>query len=411
MKASVASKNEAEKSDKCFDLNAVQSAIKEEELDGWLFYFFHDNDPLALSILNLTQGHFTRRWFYLVPKSGEPVKIVHRIEMDALDSLPGEKRVYLGWKQLESVLKEVLGHFKEVAMQYSPMNHIPYVSRVDSGIVELVRSCGPAISTSANLVQKFEAVWSDEQLKSHVKAAENLRNFVFAAFRFIKERINAGKSVNEYEVQQFICKLYEENGMVTSSPPIVAVNAHSGLPHYQPNKDSFSEIKKGDFVLLDIWAKQNEPHNAIYADITWTGFVGESVPQKYVDIFEVVRGARDAALAFVSEKVSSKSIVHGYQVDDVSRNYITERGYGDKFVHRTGHSICTEVHANGANIDNLETKDEREIISHTGFSIEPGVYLEEFGVRSEIDAYVSDDEVLVFGQPIQTEIIPILSLK
>lgn len=410
MKASVASKGEAV-SEKHFDLESVQAAIKDEEIDGWLFYFFHDNDPLALSILNLTQGHFTRRWFYLVPKSGEPVKIVHRIEMDALDSLPGEKRVYLGWKQLESVLKEVLGNFKEVAMQYSPMNHIPYVSRVDSGIVELVRSCGPSVATSANLVQKFEAVWSDEQLKSHVKAAENLRRFVFAAFKFIKERINSGKSVNEYEVQQYICKLYEENGMITSSPPIVAVNAHSGLPHYQPNKDSFSEIKKGDFVLLDIWAKQSTPNDAIYADITWTGFVGDTVPQKYVDIFEVVRGARDAALSFVSEKVSSKCVVHGYQVDDVSRNYITERGYGDKFVHRTGHSICTEVHANGANIDNLETKDEREIISHTGFSIEPGVYLDEFGVRSEIDAYVSDDEVLVFGQPIQTEIVAILSLE
>ena len=409
MKASVA--NEAAKGEEHFDLAAVQSAIKDEDLDGWLFYFFHDNDPLALSILNLTEGHFTRRWFYFVPKSGQPVKIVHRIEMDALDSLPGEKRVYLGWKQLESVLKEALGNFKEVAMQYSPMNHIPYVSRVDSGIVELVRSCGPSVATSANLVQKFEAVWSKEQLESHVKAAENLRKFVFAAFQFIKERINAGKPVNEYEVQQYICELYEENDMITSSPPIVAVNAHSGLPHYQPNKDTFSQIEKGYFALLDIWAKLKAPHNAIYADITWTGFVGESVPQKYVDIFEVVRGARDAALAFVSEKVGAKSIVHGYQVDDVSRNYITERGYGDKFVHRTGHSICTEVHANGANIDNLETKDEREIIAHTGFSIEPGVYLDEFGVRSEIDAYVGDDEVLVFGQPIQTEIIPILSLE
>ncbi|MCC7527938.1 MAG: aminopeptidase P family protein [Candidatus Melainabacteria bacterium] len=411
MKASVAKKSEGAKGQSQFDLKSVQAAIKEEELDGWLFYFFHDNDPLSLSILKLEGGHFTRRWFYFVPKAGEPVKIVHRIEMDALDFLPGEKRVYLGWKQLESVLKETLGGVKEVAMQYSPMNHIPYVARVDSGIVELVRSAGAEVCTSANLVQKFEAVWNDEQLKSHVIAAENLRKFIFAAFRFIKERINTGKSVNEYEVQQFICKLYEEHGMITSSPPIVAVNSHSGLPHYQPNKDSYSEITKGDFVLLDIWAKQDTPHNAIYADITWTGFVGDVVPQKYVDIFEVVRGARDAALAYVSERIGSKNVVHGYQVDDVSRNYITERGYGDRFVHRTGHSICTEVHANGANIDNLETKDEREIIAHTGFSIEPGVYLEEFGVRSEIDAYVGDNEVLVFGQPIQTEIIPILGLE
>ncbi len=410
MKASVAKKSDASKGQNEFDLKAVQAAIKEEDLDGWLFYFFHDNDPLSLSILKLEGGHFTRRWFYFVPQTGEPIKIVHRIEMDALDSLPGEKRVYLGWKQLESVLKETLSGVKEVAMQYSPMNHIPYVSRVDSGIVELVRSAGCEVSTSANLVQKFEAVWNDEQLKSHVVAAENLRKFIFSAFRFIKERIDADKPVNEYEVQQHICKLYEDHGMVTSSPPIVAVNAHSGLPHYQPNKDSFSPINKGDFVLLDIWAKQNTPHNAIYADITWTGYVGDSVPQKYIDIFEVVRGARDAGLAYVSERISGKHVVHGYQVDDVTRNYITERGYGDKFVHRTGHSICTEVHANGANIDNLETKDEREIIAHTGFSIEPGVYLEEFGVRSEIDAYVGDDEVLVFGQPIQTEIIAILAL-
>lgn len=411
MKASVAKKIESAENSKRFALDAVQKAIAEEDLDGWLFYYFHGNDPLAISILNLGLGHFTRRWFYFVPKVGEPVKIVHRIEMDALDSLPGEKRVYLGWKQLESVLKEVLGGVKEVAMQYSPMNHIPYVSRVDSGIVELVRSAGTEVSTSANLVQKFEAVWSDDQLKSHVKAAENLRSFIFSAFKFIKERIDSGKTVNEYEVQQYICKLYEENDMVTSSPPIVAVNEHSGLPHYQPSKDSFSEIKRGDFVLLDIWAKQNTPHNAVYADITWTGFVGETVPQKYIDIFEVVRGARDAALAYVSERIAGKNVVHGYQVDDVSRNYIAERGYGDQFVHRTGHSICTEVHANGANIDNLETKDEREIIAHTGFSIEPGVYLEEFGVRSEIDAYVSDKEVLVFGQPIQTDVIAILALK
>ncbi|MBC8000797.1 MAG: aminopeptidase P family protein [Leptolyngbya sp.] len=393
-----------------FDLEAVQAAIREEELDGWLFYYFHDNDPLALSILHLHGGHFTRRWFYYIPKSGTPIKIVHRIEMNALDSLPGEKRVYLGWKELETVLKAVLEPVDSVAMQYSPLNHIPYISRVDGGMIDLVRSANVEVFTSADLVQKFEAVWSDEQLKSHVIAAENLREIVFLAFKFIKDRIKTGKSVNEYEVQQFISQQYESRGMTTSSPCIVAVNEHSGSPHYQPNKDSFSEIKENDFVLLDIWAKQKTPHNAVYADITWTGFVGETVPDKYVKIFDIVRGARDAALAFVSQKISDSDIVHGYQVDDVSREYITQRGYGDKFVHRTGHSICTEVHANGANIDNLETKDEREIIAHTGFSIEPGVYLDEFGVRSEIDAYVGAGEVLVFGQPIQTEVIPILTL-
>lgn len=393
-----------------FDLEAVQAAIREEELDGWLFYYFHENDPLALSILHLYGGHFTRRWFYYVPKVGNPIKIVHRIEMNALDSLPGEKRVYLGWKELESVLKSVLEPVQSVAMQYSPLNHIPYVSRVDGGIIDLVRSSNVEVFTSADLVQKFEAVWSDEQLKSHVIAAENLREIVFLAFKMIRDRIKAGKTVNEYEVQQFISSEYERRDMTTSSPCIVAVNEHSGSPHYQPNENSYSEIKENDFVLLDIWAKQKTPHNAVYADITWTGFVGETVPEKYVKIFDIVRGARDAALAFVSQKISERDLVHGYQVDDVSRGYIAERGYGEKFVHRTGHSICTEVHANGANIDNLETKDEREIIAHTGFSIEPGVYLEEFGVRSEIDAYVGEGEVLVFGQPIQTEVIPILAL-
>lgn len=391
------------------DIQAIQSRLKEEEVDAWLFYYFHENDPLALRILGLADGHFfSRRWFYLIPRSGSPVKIVHRIEPSALDSLPGESNVYLGWKELESTLSSVLSQYKKVAMQYSPRNHVPYVSRVDAGMIDLVRSLGVEVVSSANLVQRFEAVWTDGQLKTHVYAAEKLREIIFAAFAEMKKRAKAGERFTEYDIQQFIMREYERHGLTTSSPPIVAVNAHSGSPHYQPTKDRHSEIKEGDFVLLDIWAKKAEPKDAVYADITWTGFMGSSVPDKYTKIFDIVRGARDAALAFVSERMREGALVFGWQVDDVARNFITDKGHGKDFVHRTGHSIGLEVHANGANIDNLETREERELIAHTAFSIEPGVYLAEFGVRSEIDAYVGDGEVLVFGQPIQTEIIPIL---
>lgn len=392
-----------------FDLPAIQEALREEQVDGWLFYFFHDNDDLALRILKLAGGHFTRRWFYFIPAQGVPRKLVHRIEENALDSLPGEKIVYLGWKQLEQQLEKLAAGSKRVAMQYSPRNAVPYISRVDAGTMELLRAIGVDVVSSADLVSRFEAVWSKEQLSTHIKACENLKSIVFDSFALIKSTLTQQKSINEYEVQQFIWRRYEELGMTSNSPCIVAVNSHSGMPHYQPDAGNFSDIKIGDFVLIDLWAKLKEPCNACYADITWTGFVGDTVPAEHRKIFDIVAAGRDAALQLVRDRVSAGEKLYGWEVDDAARNSIIGNGYGDYFIHRTGHSIGLEVHANGANMDNLETKEERKILPNTCFSIEPGVYLNEFGVRSEIDVFVGEGEVIVAASPIQTEIIPILA--
>jgi Xaa-Pro dipeptidase len=397
---------------KKFHVPSVQKELSAQNLDGWLFYYFHENDPLALRILGLDQGeHFySRRWFYFVPANGEPTKLVHRIEPGALDALPGEKELYIGWKQLEDKLALMLNGATRVALQYSPRCAVPYVSKVDAGLMDILRSLEKEPVSSGDLIQKFESVWSSQQLATHIEAGTILRKTVFEAFNEIKSKLEADVEVNEYQIQQFILQRFEDHGMTTNSPPIVAVNAHSGSPHYQPNIDSHAPIKLGDFVLLDIWAKKKLPVDAIYADITWTGYVGSTVPERFEEIFQIVRGARDAGLEKVRQSVAEKKVLHGWEVDDATRNYIVEKGFGDYFVHRTGHSIGMEVHGNGANIDNLETKDERQLIANTGFSIEPGVYLEEFGVRSEIDVFIGESEVIVAGQPIQTTVIPIMSL-
>ncbi|MBX3075061.1 M24 family metallopeptidase [Candidatus Obscuribacterales bacterium] len=390
-------------------IERIQEQLRSESIDGWLFYYFKNNDPIALSILGMTEGHMTRRWFYYVPAKGEPVKLVHGIELDVLDALPGTKEVYVGWKQLEQKLGDILTDAKSIAMQYSPKNAVPYVSRVDAGTIELIRSLGKNVVTSGNLVQAFEASWSEAQLQTHIYAVESLRKIVFEAFAEVKRLINKGEAVNEYDIQQFIMGRFDHYEMTTYSPPIVAVNGHSGLPHYQPSKEEHAPIKKGDFLLLDIWAKRRDVRDAIYGDITWTGYVGTEVPTEFVKIFDIVKGARDAALDHVKDAVAKGEVLHGWQVDEVARTYIRERGYADYFIHRTGHSIGTEVHGNGANLDNLETKDERVLIYKHGFSIEPGVYLKEFGVRSEIDVYIEEGKTLVAGGPIQEKIIPILA--
>lgn len=394
------------------DIAAIQKALAEENVDAWLFYYFHENDPLAIRILNLDpNGHFTRRWFYLIPREGQPRKLVHRIEDTALDTLPGEKQVYLGWRQLEELLKTTVGSCKKIAMQYSPRNAVPYISRVDAGTLELVRGCGAEVVTAADLVSRFEAVWTEEQLATHITACTNLKNIVFEAFQKIKSTLSNGEKINEYQVQEFIWQRFEELGMTSNSRPIVAVNEHSGMPHYQPDEKNFSPINDGDFVLIDLWAKLKEPHNATYADITWTGFVGKTVPDKYKEIFAVVSGGRDAALSLVRERVDKGEALFGWEVDDAARKFISDKGFGDYFIHRTGHSIGLEVHANGANMDNLETREERKVLPNTCFSIEPGVYLKEFGIRSEIDVYVGNGKVVVAASPIQEEVIPIMSLN
>jgi len=384
-------------------LSDMQDALRREGVDGWLFCDFRGSDPLASRILGLDPGQIsTRRWYYYIPTTGDPVGIVSSVEPHRLDSLPGKKRVFLSWQQLHAALAEMLQGARQVAMQYSPGNAIPYVSRVDAGTIELVRQLGVEVVSAADLVQRFEAVWSAEQWQSHLRAAKGVRETVDEAFAYIRQQT----PVSEYAVQQFILQRFADRGLVANHPPIVAINAHSADPHFEPTPDS-GLIRPGDFVLIDLWAKEPE---GVYADYTWTGFMGKEVPERYQRIFTLVRDARDAAIAFVKERISREQSFHGYEVDAAARKVITDAGYGDYFVHRTGHSIGEEVHGNGANMDGLETRDERSVLPGTCFSIEPGIYLtDEFGVRSEINIYITEREAIVTGTPMQTEIVPILA--
>src|SRR5205085_7109221 len=330
-----------------------------------------------------------------------------------LDALPGRKLEYSSWKEQHEELRQCLtsGNKKpRIAMQYSPMNDIPYISRVDAGTIELIRSFGVEVVTSAELVQQFEAVLSPEQKQSHVEASDKLHRVLMEAFGEIGRNIRTEKSISEYDIQQFIVRRLDEEGM-TREDGIVAVNANAANPHYFPTKESAAPIKRGDFVLLDIVSKLRQP-GAICTDQTWTGFVGDTVPEEYVRIFNIVREARDAATEFVRKNIREGKRIHGAEVDDVSRGVIKRAGYGEQFTHRTGHSIGEECHGNGVNIDNFETRDSRFITAGVLFSIEPGIYLEgKFGVRSEIDVYVGDKDIDVTGQPIQTEIVPILKAQ
>ena len=388
----------------------IQQALQAAgDLGGWLFYDFRGSDPLAYRILKLGPGkHVTRRWYYWVPATGVPTKLLHRIEPHTLEELPGVDRFYVGWQEQQRQLREILRGAGRIAMQYSPLNAVPYLSRIDAGTIELIRSFGVEVATSADLVQRFEAMWDDRQLASHREAVEGLRAIVTETFAHVAERIRAGAGLSEYDVQQFILARMKVRGLVTGSAPIAAVNAHSADPHYTPSSQGSASVKEGDLLLIDLWAKKPES-GSVYGDITWTGYVGTEVPDRHRRIFELVRDARDAALAFARDRVRQGAFPCGWEVDDVCRAVIREAGYGDHFLHRTGHSIGEEVHGNGANIDNLETQDTRRLIPRTCFSIEPGVYLPgDFGIRSELDAYVSDRDVLVFGQPLQMELIPIL---
>jgi Xaa-Pro aminopeptidase len=395
-------------------IDKIQQALKEANLDGWLFYSFRDSDPIAANILGMpTEGHLaTRRWFYYVPQSGDPTRILHSIERAVLDHLPGKKLIYLPWQQLHSHLKNTLtasSAHPRVAMQYSAEAAIPYLSRVDAGTVELIRSFGVEIVSSADLVQRFESAWGDEQLAMHDEAARGLYESVASAFAEIGKRINAGTPTTEYDIQQYILNCFTERGMFSKDPPIVAVNGNSAMPHYGPTAEHHSPINKGDFVLIDLWAKLDRP-NSVYADITWTSFVGDRVPDEVTKVFNVVRDGRDAATEYVKEAFAAGRTIYGWQVDDVCRDVIQKAGYGEYFIHRTGHNIHTEVHGNGANIDNLETKDDRVLIPRTCFSIEPGIYLEgKFGVRSEIDVYVGEREARVTGGEPQKEVVAILA--
>jgi Xaa-Pro dipeptidase len=392
-------------------IREIQDALESaRELDGWLFYDFRGSDPLAYRVLRLDPTrHVTRRWYYFVPKSGRPMKLLHRIEPHALDELPGDVILYVSWQEQRSALSRLLTGVERLAMQYSPMNAVPYISRVDAGTIELVRSLGVEVVTSADLVQQFEAVMDERQLASHREATEALRRIVDETFVHIGEHVTHSQPLTEYDIQQFILHRIRTYGLTTATPPIAALNAHSADPHYSPTAHNPTAIRSGDLVLIDLWAKRSEP-GSVYGDITWTGFVGNTAPARQAEIFNIVRAARDAALKFVQDRVQGNDFPCGWEVDEVCRNVIREAGYAAHFLHRTGHSIGEEVHGNGANIDNLETQDGRRLMPRTCFSIEPGIYLPgEFGIRSELDVYVSHRETVVFGQPLQTCIVPILA--
>jgi Xaa-Pro dipeptidase len=389
------------------DINAIQSELRASKTDGWLFYDHHHRDPIAGHVLGLGNGMVTRRWFYFLPSRGEPRKLVHRIESGMLDSLPGTKSVYSGWEELHKSLKRLLGRSKTIAMQYSPQNNIPYIGLVDAGTVELIRRMGKKVVSSADLVQKFEAAWSAEQLASHLEAGKLVDRITQGAFHRAAEFVRGKKDLTEYELQQWILGQFRAHGLVSDDPPIVAVGPHSGDPHYEPRKDAPTPIREGDLLLLDIWAKLARP-GSVYYDITWVGFLGPRVPAPCARIFGIVKAARDAAVSAVVKAVATGRAIHGWEVDRAARGVIRKAGYGKQFIHRTGHNIGQDVHGNGANMDGLETRDDRRIVPHTCFSVEPGIYLPEFGIRSEVNVYVAEGEARVTG-PAQNAVLPLLA--
>ncbi len=391
-----------------FDLSAVQSAIREAGFDGWLLYDFRGLNVLAQRVAGVGPK-LSRRWFYFVPATGEPKKLVHAIEPSSLDHLPGtNKTVYRKWQDLEAGVGALVSGAKRIAMEYSERNANPYIGRVDAGTIELVKSFGCAVAASGDLIQQFEAVWDDDQEKSHFEAATLCREAYDVAFNFIASEIKAKGGVLETAVQARIMKHFADNGMTTYSPPIVGVGPHSGDPHFDTAPETDVPIQRGSWVLIDLWAKMNRPRS-VYADYTRTAYVGETVPEQYTKIFNIVAAARDAGIKKVKDTFANGKPLLGWEVDNATRAVIENAGYGEFYTHRTGHNIGQEVHGNGAHIDGLETREDRRIIPRTCFSIEPGIYLPEFGVRSEVDVYIDKDgKVHVTGGELQTEVHRIL---
>lgn len=388
-------------------ITAIQEALRAAGLDGWLFFDHHRRDPLAYRVLRFEPTQMvTRRWYYLIPAEGEPVALVHKIESHVLDRLPGRKQQYAGWQQQRAALAQLLRGCRLVAMQYSPECAVPYVSNLDAGTAELVRSCGVDIRTSANLIQQFEAVWSAEQYDSHKRAQVKVDAVRRAAFEKVSLALRARTPVSELDIKHFILGAFETEGLFTDHGPIVAVNANASDPHYEPSESRNSQISEGDLLLIDLWAKLKQP-GSVYYDITWTGFCGPNPPEPMLNVFAAVTGGRDAAIDTVQSAARAGRALAGYQVDDACRGHLAQRGLAEYFFHRTGHSIGEEVHGNGANMDNYETHDERLIIPGIAFSIEPGVYLPEFGIRSEVNMYRSSAGAEVTGE-IQRELLRLL---
>jgi Xaa-Pro dipeptidase len=389
------------------EIPGIQSDLRAAKLHGWLFYDFRGRDPIAQNILQLPAGMRTRRWFYFIPAKGTPKKLVHKIESESLAALPGETIYYAGQDELRKNVKRILGRAKNVAMQYSPKNAIPYVAMVDAGTIELVRSCGAKVVSSADLVQKYEACWNAEQLESHRFAGAAIDRIVREAFQFAAKSAREKKPLTEFDLRNWILKEFEAAGIWTEEGPDIAVNAHASDPHYGPTAESASPIREDDLLLLDVWGKKKAP-GSVYYDVTWMGYLGAKVPEKYARVFGVVREARDKAVDLIRKNIQAGKPLQGWQVDKAARSVIEKAGYGKYFFHRTGHSIGERVHGNGANMDGLETHDVRHLIPRTCNSIEPGIYLPEFGIRSEVNMYIEEHEAVVTGA-IQKEILPLLA--
>jgi len=392
------------------DLSAIQAALREQKLDAWLFYDHHGRDPIAYRMLGLdSTAHVTRRWYYLIPDVGEPQKLVHRIEAGRLDTLPGAKSVYSSWQELEGQLQTMLAPYRRIAMQYSPRNAIMYVSMVDAGTVELLRDFGKTIVSSSDLVSHFEAVLSEERIASHYEAQRIIDDVLAEGFREIGRRVRpangSAAGTTEYAMVQWLSEAMRRAGLVWENAPDVAANENTSDSHYAATEEATKPIREGDFVLIDIWGRMNRPDSVFY-DITWTGVVGRDPTSHEQLVFETVRNARDAAISAVQSAFAAGRPIAGFEADDAARAVIRDAGFGDSFTHRTGHNIASEIHGNGAHLDNLETHDERLLLPFTCFSVEPGIYLPEFGVRSEIDMMTSADKAEVTGK-IQRELVRI----
>ena len=385
------------------ELDRIQSELSRLELDGWLFYEFSGRDPITYRILDLPYSQPKRRWYYFIPAKGTPRKLVHKIEAGKLDSIPGEKRTYASWQEQHDALKAMMEGATNIAMQYSPNNAIPYVSLVDAGTIEMIRGLGKEPVCSADLVQMFESVWRPEQFEMHREAGACIDELIVAGFARIGDHVREGKKLTEYEQQQWMLGEFKKRGFVTESGPDIAINEHSSDPHFEPSPGVKREFREGDWVLHDVWAKSDKP-GGVYYDVTWVAYVGEEPPAEHRKVFDIVREARDAAIVFVEDAFKSEKEIRGFEVDDVARDIISKHGYGDEFFHRTGHSIGEEIHSTGANMDNLETHDDRIVMPNCCFSIEPGIYLPGFGVRLEVNVITRDGKAEVTG-PVQEEII------
>jgi Xaa-Pro aminopeptidase len=392
------------------NLDAIQAALREAGHDGWLFYDHHHRDPIAGRILGLDpRAHVTRRWYYFIPATGEPRKLVHRIEQLRLDFLPGTKSLYSSWQELAAGLDALLAGSTRIAMQYSSDNAIMYVSMVDAGTIEFLRSLGKTIVSSADLICQFEAVLTADQVASHFVAQRAIDDLLAGGWQQIARRLRPSNGTparyTEFDHVQWLCEAMRRAGIVWDSGPNVSVNANCSDSHYEPTAEHASPIREGDFLLIDIWGRPDKPAS-IYYDITWTGVVGREPSPREQLVFETVRNARDAAIAAVEQAFAADRPICGFEADDAARAVIQTAGFGEFYTHRTGHNIAQEVHGPGAHLDNLETHDVRRLLPNTCFSVEPGIYLPEFGVRSEIDMMTAHGKAWVTGK-IQRELVRI----